>query len=188
MPVERDVPAPRASSGPGPNSSRSRGGALVALAIAAFVVAVAGFAAGWLLGSRHLVRAQRAPGGDAVAYVLESACVEGPCQSLWAGPSARKAKQLETLRHASESCDEIAWTPDGGRVGFLINGYQLRVFDAHTGQNLGAVTLIEPDGTPSSRIARGITFSTNGAAVTFDDCPRDHSGCKPALLAIKPKA
>jgi hypothetical protein len=169
----------------GPAPSSSSGGAVVALAIAAFVVAVAGFAAGWLLGSRHLLRAQHAPGGGAVAYVLESACIEGPCQSLWAGPSARAAKRFETLRHGSEYCDEIAWTPDGGRVAFLINGYQLRLFDAHTGQNLGAVTLVEPDGTPSSRIARGITFSSNGAAVTFDDCPRAHSGCKPEFVAIK---
>ena len=171
MPVERNLQA--------------RGGAVFAVAIAAFVVAIAGFAAGWLLGSRHLLRAQRAPAGDAVDYVLEAACLEGPCQSLWAGPSARQAKRLETLRHGSEACDEIVWTPDGGRVAFLINGYQLRLFDAHTGQNLCAVSLIEPDGTPSSRIARGITFSGNGAAVTFDDCPRDHSGCKPALLAIR---
>jgi hypothetical protein len=47
------------------------------------------------------------------------------------------------------------------------------------------MALIDPDGFPSSRVARGVTFSTNGAAVTFDDCPRDHSGCKPGLVAIK---
>jgi hypothetical protein len=179
MPVERDVP-------PATVRRSSKSGALVAVAIAAFVVAVAGFAAGWLLGSRHLLRSARAPGGG-IAYVLESACVEGPCESLWAGPTVREARRLETLRHGAETCDEIAWTPDGGRVAFLINGYQLRLFDAHTGQNLGAVSLIDPDGTPSSRIARGITFSNNGAAVTFDDCPRDHSGCKPAILAMRAK-
>ena len=32
----------------------------------------------------------------------------------------------------AEHCDEIAWTPDGFRVGFVINGYQLRIFDART--------------------------------------------------------
>ena len=32
------------------------------------------------------------------------------------------------------------------RVGFIVNGYQLRLFDAGTGASLGAVTLIEPDG------------------------------------------
>src|SRR6185295_14003710 len=99
--------------------------------------------------------------------------------------STRDARAVETLKGDAERADEIAWTPDGGRVGFLINGYQLRVFDARTGANLGAVSLIEPDGSPSSRIARGVTFSANGAALTFDDCPRDHSGCKAAFRAIK---
>jgi hypothetical protein len=59
------------------------------------------------------------------------------------------------------------------------------LFDARSGANLGALSLIEPDGFPSSRIARGVTFSANGAAVTFDDCPRYQSGCKPAFVAIR---
>jgi hypothetical protein len=84
-----------------------------------------------------------------------------------------------------ERADSIAWTPDGGRVAFVLNGYQLRLFDAHTGANLGAASLIEPDGFPTRRIARGVTFSSNGAAVTFDDCPRDHSGCKPGMVALR---
>ena len=91
----------------------------------------------------------------------------------------------EMLSGPSEQAGEIAWTQDGGRVAFVVNGYQLRVFDARSGANLGAMSLVDPDGYPSSRIARGVTFSANGAAVTFDDCPRDHSGCKPGLVAIK---
>ena len=55
-----------------------------------------------------------------------------------------------------------------------------------TGAAYGALAIIDPDGFPSSRIARGVTFSANGAAITFDDCPRSHSGCKPGMVAIKP--
>jgi hypothetical protein len=47
------------------------------------------------------------------------------------------------------------------------------------------VNLIDPDGIPSSRIVRGVTFSQNGAAVTFDDCPRGRSGCKSGLAAVR---
>ena len=85
----------------------------------------------------------------------------------------KHAAMAEMLSGPAEQAGEIAWTPDGGRVAFIVNGYQLRIFDGRTGANLGAVSLIEPDGSPSSRIARGVTFSANGAAVTFDDCPRD---------------
>jgi hypothetical protein len=163
-----------------------RVGVAIATAIFAFVVAIGAFAAGWLLGARHVTRVVPSPSGDLVAYILEARCALGRCQSLKIGTGSN-ARVVETLNTESEEADEIAWTPDGGRVAFLVNGYQLRVFDAHTGVNLGAVSLIEPDKSPSSRVARGVTFSSNGAAVTFDDCPRNHSGCQPAFMAIRPK-
>jgi hypothetical protein len=162
-----------------------RGGILVAAAIAAFVVAAAGFAAGWFIGGRRTLMSVEAPSHDAVAYVFEGHCADGLCQSLRVGPTMRDARTVETLVGTAERADEIAWTPDGGRVGFLVNGYQLRLFDAHTGANLGAVSLVEPDGSPPSRIARGVTLSPNGASVTFDDCPRTHSGCRPGMVALR---
>jgi hypothetical protein len=161
------------------------GGKAIALAIAAFALAALGFSAGWLVGARRTVVAATAPSRDAVAYVYEGRCSAGRCQALYVGPTMGDARRVETLNGGSETADQIAWTPDGGRVGFLVNGYQLRVFDARTGANLGAVSLIEPDASPPSRIARGVTFSSNGAAVTFDDCPRTHSGCRPGLVALK---
>jgi hypothetical protein len=162
-----------------------RGGRLVAAIIVAFVVAIAGFGAGFVLGSRRAVAVAESPSRHAVAFVLEGRCAVGRCQSLWVGPDTKKARMVQSLRGPSEEAGEIAWTPDGSRVAFLINGYQLRMFDAASGAALGAVAIIDPDGFPSSRIARGITFSSNGAAITYDDCPRDHSGCKPGMLGIK---
>ena len=158
---------------------------LPAAFIAAFVVAAIAFAGGYVLGARRIVRFVNAPGRDGVAYILEGRCAAGTCQSLWIGSTVKTARVVETLSGPSEQADEIAWTADGGRVAFIVNGYQLRLFDAHTGQNLGAMAIVDPDGFPPSRIARGVTFSTNGAAITFDDCPRDHSGCKSGFLAIK---
>ena len=149
-------------------------------------MAIAGFAGGLYLGSRRAVTVVESPARDAVAFVLEGRCAAGRCQSLWIGPDTKRARLVQALSGPGEQAGEIAWTPDGARVGFVINGYQLRVFDARTGAGLGAVAIIDPDGFPSSRIARGVTFSNNGAAITYDDCPRDHSGCKPGVLAIKP--
>ncbi len=170
---------------PAQGSRGKRGGAIVAAIIAAFVVAIAGFAAGFYLGARRAVTVVESPARDAVAFVLEGRCAAGRCQSLWIGPDTKRAKVVQTLSGQGEQAGEIAWTPDGTRVGFVINGYQLRVFDARTGTGLGAVAIIDPDGFPSSRIARGVTFSNNGAAVTYDDCPRHHSGCKPGMVGIK---
>lgn len=172
---------------PAQPARRNRGGGVaVAAIIAAFVVAVAGFAGGFYLGSRRAVTVVPSPAGDAVAFVLEGRCAAGRCQSMWIGPDTKRASLVQTLSGPGEQAGEIAWTPDGGRVAFVINGYQLRLFDARTRTGLGAVAIIDPDGFPSSRIARGVTFSNNGKAITYDDCPRVHSGCKPGVLAIKP--
>ena len=177
MSAEGNLPAAR--------PRRNRAGITVAALIAAFVVAVAAFAGGFYLGARRAVTVMESPSRDAVAFVLEGRCAAGLCQSLWVGPDTKRARMVQTLSGPGEQAGEIAWTPDGARVGFIINGYQLRIFDARTGGPLGAVAVIDPDGFPSSRIARGVTFSNNGAAVTYDDCPRYHSGCKPGVLAIK---
>lgn len=177
MSAQGKLPAARA---------KSRGGAAIAGLIVLFVAGTIAFAGGWMLGARRTVMATPSPARDAVAYVFEARCAGGLCQSLWIGPDMRRAKMAEMLTGAAEQAGEIAWTPDGSRVAFLVNGYQLRVFDGRSGASLGAMSLLEPDGVPSSRIARGVTFSANGAAVTFDDCPRVHSGCRPAFVAVKP--
>lgn len=136
------------------------------------------------MGARRTLFTTPSPDGTLVAYVTEGRCAEVRCQALRIAPNtARGSTTVEALT-GDEQVSEIAWTPDSRRVAFVVNGYQLRVFDAQSGRNLGAVSLIDPDGFPPSRIARGVTFSANGSAVTFDDCPRTHSGCKAGILAL----
>jgi hypothetical protein len=127
-----------------------------------------------------LVR-QMAPDGRAAAEVRLTPCESGWCHTLWLGAPDAPAL-LRTL--SVERCDEIAWTPDGARAGFLIDGAQLQLYDARTHGPAGQIDLVEAGDSPG-RIARGVTFSENGAAVTFDDCPRDRSGCRPGLVAIR---
>ena len=139
-----------------------------------------------MMGARRTLFTTPSPDGQLTAIVTEAPCAQVRCQALRirAGSRGASTRTVEALT-GDEEVSEITWTPDSTRVAFLVNGYQLRVFDAHTGGTLGAVSLIDPDGFPPSRIARGVTFSANGAAVTFDNCPRDHSGCKAGLLALK---
>ena len=138
------------------------------------------------MGARRTLFTTPSPDGRLVAYVTEGRCAEVRCQAFRVAPNQpnASARTIEALT-GDEQVTEIAWTPDSTRVAFVVNGYQLRAFDAQSGRNLGAVSLIDPDGFPPSRIARGVTFSANGAAVTFDDCPRTHSGCRAGLVALK---
>ena len=156
---------------------------------AVFLVAVAAVAAAYVAGKRagavqDVLLASPAE-SRRVAFVRKQPCVGGWCETIWMGNTNEDARQVASLSAGTEHCDEIAWARDGFRVGFVINGYQLRIFDAGSRTQVGQVNLIDPDGTPSSRIVRGVTFSQNGAAVTFDDCPRGHSGCKSGLAAVR---
>jgi hypothetical protein len=151
---------------------------------AAVAAALASWACSGTPGAYDLA-AEPSPDGRQVALVRVVPCGRDLCESLWVGASAAGATRIVTLPHGQEHCDDIAWSRDGARVAFLVNGYQLRVYDARTHAPAGLLDLLAADGTPTSRVARGITFSDNGAAVTFDDCPRDRSGCRPGMAALR---
>ena len=133
----------------------------------------------------RLMHSERSADGTRVAMVRLAPCGTGWCESLWVGPAPDRATRLATLAKDTERCDEIAWRKDGQRVGFLVDGYQLRLYDPQTSAPAGMVDLVPNDARPTSRIARGVTFSDNGAAVTFDDCPRNQSGCRPGMVGIR---
>lgn len=172
MSVEGTVPASRR---PHTRSLKSVGTLVLVLAAAACADRPA---------SQRVV-SEAAPDAAHVAVVRLIPCGSGWCESLWVGANEESATRLATLPSGQERCNEIAWSRDGKRVGFLINGHQLRLYDAQSHAPAGLVDLVPADATPTTRIARGITFSDNGAAITFDDCPRDRSGCRPGMLAIR---
>ena len=176
MPAQGTMPAAR----------RSRTVMTLAVAAVAVIAAVMfAYYAGVRAGAAHEVISASPAQARRIAFVREAACPAGRCQTLWMGTTREDATQVGELVAGRERGEAVAWANDGYRVGFLVNGYQLKVFDAETRKSVAQVNLFEPDATPSSRIARGITFSQNGAAVTFDDCPRYTSGCKSAMAAVR---
>ena len=163
---------------------------LIGAALAAAVVgAAAGAGCGYTVGLRRAdpateIMSAEPPNGGRIAFVREAPCGDGRCQRLWLGTTTEDATEVATLG-GRDRVEAIAWSHDGYRIGFLVNGYELRVFNAEPRQLIAQLNLVEPDGLPSSRIARGVTFSPNGAAVTFDDCPRWTSGCKSGLAGVR---
>ncbi len=169
-------------------SSTRRSGAPLKAALAILLLA-AGAVAGYLAGRRtaagHEVLFARPAAAERVAFVREEPCADTTCHTMWLGNSRDDAVQVASLAAATERCEEIAWANDGLRVAFVINGYRLQIFDGYTRKFIREVNAIEPDGTPTARFVRGVTFSENGAAVTFDDCPRGRSGCRSGLAAVR---
>jgi hypothetical protein len=130
--------------------------------------------------SRVAARAA-SPDKSRVALVVERPCADTFCQGLRIGASEESATEVTSLEQTSPY--EVVWTQDGKRVGFLVDGNELWLYDGQTLAPAGRVKLFAPDGA-RSRMARGVTFSENGRSVTFDDCPRGHSGCRAGLVAI----
>lgn len=154
--------------------------------LVAMVPAVVGaYLAGKRAGAVQELKAAGPSHAEAIALVKKQPCSTGWCETLWLGKSRTDVVKVAELRPGAEHCDEIAWASDGYRVGFVINGYQLRIFDGVARKPINQVNLIDPDGTPSSHLVRGVTFSQNGAAVTFDECPRIGSGCRSGLAAVR---
>jgi hypothetical protein len=181
MPASRIMPPERRASWV--RSVRSMD---VAGAVTVFVLMVVGaYHAGKRVGAMQELMAASPSNALKIALVKKQPCATGWCETLWIGNSRSDVVKVAELTPGSEHCDEIAWAADGYRVGFVINGYQFRIFDGMTRTAINQVNLIDPDGTPTSRIVRGVTFSQNGAAVTFDDCPRGRSGCRSGLTAVR---
>ena len=176
MSAQRTLPPSRVTS------ARLRAAALVVVTLA---VVAAAYLAGKRTGAVQDLLSASPAEARRLAFIRKEPCTGGWCETIWMGKTKEDVVRVASLAAGTEHCDEIAWARDGFRVGFVINGYQLRIFDAESRKQVGQVNLIDPDGTPSSRIVRGVTFSQNGAAVTFDDCPRGRSGCKSGLAAVR---
>ena len=162
---------------------------VIAILIVAAVVGVLAACGGYTVGlrtadERRVVMLSAPQGLPRVALIRETRCEGQPCQTIWIGRSRENVTKVGQLS-ATDRVEEITWSADGYLVGFVVNGYQLRVFDPETLKPRTQVDLVDPDRQPTSRIARGVTFSSNGAAVTFDDCPRYTSGCKSSIAAVR---
>jgi Tol biopolymer transport system component len=132
----------------------------------------------WLLGARREVMGMLSPDGRTVAFVREEASLDPPNQSLWIGPAAgRSPIRVGRLAEDQDWCDQIVWSADGRRVGFVVRGVRLDLYDVAGRRPAGSVPLLAPDGYPGSREARRVSLSPDGATVRFDECARGRALC-----------
>ena len=138
------------------------------------------FVAGRTFATRQTVFAA-SPDGTRAAWAADRRCWSGRCESLWIAAGRGAGRKVATLEGAGR-CHEIVWTKDGERVAFLIDGAQLHFYDPSSLAPAGRITLLE-QAAASHSVVRGVTFSENGRAITYDECPRGRSGCRAGLAA-----
>jgi hypothetical protein len=128
------------------------------------------------------------PDGQRIAEVHSHLSIDPPAQSLWLRLSRESEPRiLRRLERDLDWCNEIIWSPDSSRVGFLIRGVRLEVYDAAKGDMLEAMLLIEPDGYPGNREARLVRFLKDGSGVQFRECVRGGNRCAQVKLWKSPR-
>lgn len=148
------------------------------------IAGVIGFAAGRATSDVGTVMEMPAPGGKAHVRVARRFSMGAADLRVLVG--SRDAEvEVRRLGEDTGDASEILWAPDGSLAAVLLNGSKLMVIDAAASRVLYELPLLEKmDG---SRIARGVAFSNNALAVTFDDCPRAGAGCRPRFMALPKK-
>jgi len=157
--------------------------------VAALLLGVAiGAAAALLVTARATDESRRretaralSPDRSQLATAEEKRCGDGVCAELRLGPAGGATTVVGSP--GSRSCTEIVWTSDGARVAYVIDGSEMTIYDAKTMKLAGTVRFLTAEAA-QTRLARGITFSENGRAATFDDCPRSHSGCRAGVVGV----
>ena len=148
---------------------------LAALALLVWTAMIASAAA--FYGRHQVVRRVASPDGRRIAEVRSGWSLDPPAQSLWLRTGGQEPRRIASLGGDTDWCDQILWTPDGSRVGFLIRGIRLDVYDAASGARAASLPLIQPDGYPGSREARFVRLLDG--AVEFRDCGRKDGRCGP---------
>jgi hypothetical protein len=154
--------------------------------VLAFIVCVPiagliGFAAGRATSKVGTVMNEPAPGGAGHIRIRQKFSL-GPVDHRVLIGSGDSETEVRRLNEQTGTADEIAWAPDGSLAGVLVNGSKFMVIEAAGRRVLYELPLLEQQ--DGSRVARGVGFSANAMAITFDDCPTIGAGCRPRFMAL----
>ena len=140
-----------------------------------------GFAAGRATSPVGTVMRADAPSGGAHLRVDRRFSIGAPDHRLTISAGGEEI-ELRRLDELTGSVTEMAWAPDASLAGVVMNGTKLIAIDPVGRRMLYELPLL--DQMDGSRVARGIGFSANAMAITFDDCPRAGAGCRPRFMAL----
>ena len=145
------------------------------------IAGLAGFAAGRATSGVGVVTHVPAPDGRAHVSVVRKFSLGAADQRVMIG-SGNDTTEVRRLGEDTGPAGEVMWAPDGSVAGVVLNGSKLMVIEAASRRVLYELPLLEKQ--DGSRIARGVGFSANALAITFDDCPRTGAGCRPRFMAL----
>lgn len=123
------------------------------------------------------------------AEVRDVPCLDGPCQSIWLGPSDRPRKVIE-LGADADWCNTIVWSGDSSTAVFLVQDAKLVAVDSQTSRVITQTWLTGWRGEypPDQRVI-DLALSEDGSVATFSVCPRERrpgGECRPERRTVRP--
>lgn len=119
------------------------------------------------------------PDGQWFARVALAPSLNPPAPRLELGRGETSpAKLLKRLVPGGrEGCEEIAWSADSSRVGYLVNHKDLLLYSVPDGRSLGRFSLVSPRDRRDGREARWVDLSADGSSASFQLCSHDQARC-----------
>jgi hypothetical protein len=127
------------------------------------------------------------PDGTRVAYVANHPSLDPPSQSLWLRtPDGRNVKLVQ-LSEDQDWCNRIVWSPDGARVGFLVQDSRLALVEAATAKVVSWTVLVDDDRDyPTAEVVTDLGLSQDGLEATYRICPRaSAAAASPACGSVR---
>lgn len=124
-----------------------------------------------------------APQGEARARIVAQPALDPPRHELWLAGDGGRWRRLSSLAEDRDWGEAIVWSEAGDRVGFVVSGERLAVFEVASGESLGDVRLVPDDGTPSRCEARAVTILAGGERFSYLSCVRGASRCRGPVVA-----
>ena len=97
------------------------------------------------------------PDGKHMAAVRNHWSIDPPKQSVWVDGT-----KIRDLAEDQDWCREVAWSPNGMMVGFLVQDAKLITVDAATKRIVSERWLVDRDGYPTSRMVCALRIDDTG--------------------------
>lgn len=141
-----------------------------------FLCSVAVLVGSCMISQTRLVLKRASPDGAWIAAVRSYPEFDPPNQRISLRREDGPTQMVRQLGHDTQWCDQIAWSGNGSRVGFVINDSFLYLYSIPGADDLGRVRLL-PEADLGRLVARRVVLSSDGTSASYKVCVENRALC-----------
>ncbi len=129
-----------------------------------------------MISQTRLVLKRASPDGAWIAAVHSYPEFDPPNQRISLRREDGPTRMVRQLGHDTQWCDQIAWSGNGSRVGFVINDSYLYPYSIPGAEYLGRLRLL-PEADLGRLVARRVVLSSDGTSASYEVCVENRALC-----------